>query len=101
MYKFSAINAKLSSGKKMGEISCFDIAYTMFAGENEIPHVSFLLNDKRELMSDNQLVAISKIVEKEDIQFVASILKDKLPFELQNSRYYIAELSENDKLFSL
>lgn len=58
IYKFSAINANLSSGKKMGEISCFDIAYTMFAGENEIPHVSFLLNDKRELMSDNQLVAI-------------------------------------------
>ena len=66
-----------------------------------IPYVSFLLNDKRELMSDNQLVAISRIVETENIQFVASILKDKLPFELQNSRYYIAELSEHDKLFRM
>ena len=43
------------------------------------------MNDKRELMSDNQLVAIAQIVEREDIQFVASILKDKLPTELQDS----------------
>lgn len=101
IYKFSAFNANLSSGKKMGEISCFDIAYTMFAKDNGIPHLSFLLNDKRELMSDNQLVAIAQIVEREDIQFVASILKDKLPTELQDSRYYIAELSKHDKLFRI
>ena len=101
IYKFSAFNANLSSGKKMGEISCFDIAYTMFARDNGIPHLPFLLNDKRELMSDNQLVAIAQIVEREDIQFVASILKDKLPAELQDSRYYIAELSKHDKLFRI
>lgn len=101
IYKFSAFNANLSSGKKMGEISCFDIAYTMFARDNGIPHLPFLLNDKRELMSDNQLVAIAQIVEREDIQFVASILKDKLPTELQDSRYYIAELSKYDKLFRI
>lgn len=101
IYKFSAFNANLSSGKKMGEISCFDIAYTIFARDNGIPHLSFLLNDKRELMSDNQLVAIAQIVEQEDIQFVASILKDKLPVELQDHRYYIAELSKHDKLFRI
>lgn len=101
IYKFSAFNANLSSGKKMGEISCFDIAYTMFARDNGIPHLPFLLNDKRELMSDNQLVAIAQIVEQENIQFVASILKDKLPVELQDSRYYIAELSKHDKLFRI
>jgi len=28
LYKFSAFNTNLSSGKKQGEISCFDIAYT-------------------------------------------------------------------------
>lgn len=101
IYKFSAFNANLSSGKKMGEISCFDIAYTMFARDNGIPHLPFLLNDKRELMSDNQLVAIAQIVEREEIQFVASILKDKLPTELQESRYYIVELSKHNKLFRI
>lgn len=101
IYKFSAFNANLSSGKKMGEISCFDIAYTIFARENNIPHLPFLLNDKRELMSDNQLVAIAEIVEKEHIQFVASILRDKLPVELQDKKYYIAELSDHNKLFKI
>ena len=50
-------------------------------------------------MSDNQLLAIGKVVEEENIQFVASILKDKLPDDLQDKRYYIVELSEHDKLF--
>lgn len=31
----------------MGEISCFDIAYTMFADDMNIPCVHFLLNDKK------------------------------------------------------
>ena len=99
IYKFSAFNASLSSGKKMGEISCFDIAYTMYATKYDIPCLNFLLTDKKELMSDNQLLAIGKVVEEENIQFVASILKDKLPDDLQDKRYYIVELSEHDKLF--
>lgn len=99
LYKFSAFNANLSSGKKMGEISCFDIAYTMYANKFHIPCLNFLLTDKKELMSDNQLLAIAEVVEHENIQFVASILRDKLPEELQDSKYYIVELSEYDKLF--
>lgn len=99
IYRFSAFNANLSSGKKMGEISCFDIAYTMYAKNNGIPCLNFLLTDKKELMSDNQLLSIAKVVENENIQFVASILKDKLPTELQNPKYYIVELSEHNKLF--
>ena len=85
----------------MGEISCFDIAYTMYAKKKDIPCLNFLLTDKKELMSDNQLLAIAEIVDQENIQFVASILKDKLPSELQDSKYYIIELSEHDKLFRI
>ena len=33
IYKFSPIDTNFSSGKKQGEISCFDIAYTKFADE--------------------------------------------------------------------
>ena len=60
LYKFSAFNTNLSSGKKQGEISCFDIAYTMFADEENISCLHFLLNDKKELMHDNQLVKIAE-----------------------------------------
>ena len=71
----------------------------MYAKKYDIPCLNFLLTDKKELMSDNQLLAIGKVVEEENIQFVASILKDKLPDDLQDKRYYIVELSEHDKLF--
>lgn len=100
-YKFSSFNANLSTGKKMGEISCFDIAYTIFARMENIPCLEFLLTDKKELMSDNQLIDIAKIVEEENIQFVASILKDKLPVTLNDKNYFIVELSQSDKLFKI
>lgn len=101
IYKFSAFNTNFSSGKKQGEISCFDIAYTLFADQEGIPCMHFLLNDKRELMHDNQLVRIGELVEKEGIQFVASILKDKLPIELNKEEYFVVKLSQNDKLFRI
>ncbi len=101
LYKFSAFNTNFSSGKKQGEISCFDIAYTFFADEENIPCMHFILNDKKELMHDNQLVKIAELVNKNDIQFVASILRDKLPDELNKDEYFIIELSEDNKLFQI
>ena len=101
LYKFSAFNANLSSGKKQGEISCFDIAYIMFAREEEILSLDFLLNDKKELMYDNQLVKITNYVNTNNIQFVASILKDKLPPELIKEEFFTVKLSQLDKLFRI
>ncbi|MFH4709021.1 DUF2326 domain-containing protein [Vibrio alginolyticus] len=101
LYKFSAFNTNFSSGKKQGEISCFDIAYTLFADEENIPCMHFLLNDKKELMHDNQLVKIAELVNKNNVQFVASILKDKLPDSLNNEDYFVVKLSESDKLFRI
>ena len=101
MYKFTSLNANLSSGKKQGEIICFDIAYTIFADQNNIPCLHFLLNDKKELMHENQLLKISEIIEQNNIQFVASILKDKIPSEWHSKDYFILELSQNDKLFRI
>lgn len=101
LYKFSAFNTNFSSGKKQGEISCFDIAYILFARNEGILSMDFILNDKKELMHDNQLVKIAKLVNEKKIQFVASILKDKLPSELNNPEYFILELSDDDKLFQI
>lgn len=101
LYKFSAFNTNFSSGKKQGEISCFDIAYTLFADQEGIPSLHFLLNDKKELMHDNQLLNIAKLVETKKIQFVASILKDKLPPELNREEYFVVKLSQTDKLFRI
>lgn len=101
LYKFSSFNANMSSGKKQGEISCFDLAYILFADEENIPCLHFLLNDKKELMDDKQLVKISEFVSRNNIQFVASILKDKLPAEINKEENFVVKLSQNDKLFRI
>jgi uncharacterized protein YydD (DUF2326 family) len=101
LYEFTAFNTNFSSGKKQGEISCFDIAYTLFADEENIPCMHFLLNDKKELMHDNQLLKIATLVNAKGIQFVASMLKDKLPEELNKDEYVVLKLSQDDKLFRI
>jgi hypothetical protein len=101
LYEFTAFNTNFSSGKKQGEISCFDIAYTLFADEENIPCMHFLLNDKKELMHGNQLMMIANLVNARGIQFVASILKDKLPEELNKDEYVVLVLSQEDKLFRI
>ena len=103
IYKFRSFNTNFSSGKKQGEITCFDIAYTLFADEEGIPCYHFLLNDKKELMHDNQLTKIARLVERErqHVQFVASILRDKLPPELNQEKYFVVKLSQQDKLFRI
>lgn len=102
LYKFDTFNMNMSSGKKQGEISCFDIAYTLFADENNIPCLHFLLNDKKELLYGSQLVKIQEVVEEHNnIQFIASILKDKLPQELNNESFFVVKLSQKDKLFRI
>lgn len=101
LYKFSAFNTNFSSGKKQGEIFCFDIAYTLFADQEGIPCLHFLLNDKKELMHGNQLLNIADLVQEKGIQFVASILHDKLPPELDEDKYFAVKLSQADKVLRI
>lgn len=104
IYKFSTfspLTPNLSSGKKQGEITSFDIAYTLFADDENISCLHFLLNDKKELMHDNQLVKIAELINKNNIQFVAAILKDKLPAELNKEENFIVKLSPDEKLFKI
>jgi hypothetical protein len=61
--------------------------------------VGCFLNDKKELVHDNQLLKIARMVNDKGINFVASILKDKLPEELNREEYFVVKLSQGDKLF--
>lgn len=57
LYKFSTYipyGPNVASGKKQGEISSFEIAYIFFADDENISGMHFILNDKKELMHDNQ-----------------------------------------------
>ena len=100
-YKFNSFNLNMSSGKKQGEILCFDLAYILFADSEKIPCLHFLLNDKKELMHDNQLLKVAYFVKKNNIQLIISILKDKLPENLVDKSNIVIELSQNKKLFRI
>lgn len=102
-YKFSiADNGNYSDGVKKGEATCFDLAYVSFADAKKIPCLHFILNDKEELLHDNQLTLIAQIVEEQkNVQYVSSILRKKLPEGIDVDRYKVLSLSENDKLFKI
>ena len=55
-YKFAPFATdNFSTGKKQGEITCFDMAYIMFADDEQILCLHFILNDRTELVHDNQI----------------------------------------------
>ena len=101
VYKFNAFNANMSSGKKQGEILCFDLAYLLFAEAERFPYMHFLLNDKKELMHDNQLIKVADFVQSKNIQLIISILKDKLPHSVLDKAHIAVELSQSNKLFRI
>ncbi|MGZ0054185.1 DUF2326 domain-containing protein [Bacillus cereus] len=101
LYVFDSFNANSSSGKKQGEILCFDLAYIFYADDEEIPVLHFILNDKKELMHGNQLTEVVDFIKNKDVQLIFSILKDKLPDELNNEKNIVVRLSQQDKLFRI
>jgi uncharacterized protein YydD (DUF2326 family) len=102
LYKFHITDvANFSSGKKQGEISCFDIAYTVFADQEGIPCLHFILNDKKELVHGNQLNRFAESVKKYNVQFVCSMLYDKLPLVLRKDEHIVVRLSQDSKLFRI
>ena len=52
-------------------------------------------------MFGTQLIQVSEFANKNNIQLVFSILRDKLPTVLDNDNNIIVELSQKDKLFRI
>lgn len=100
-YEFSTFNENLSSGKKQGEILCFDIAIIQFLRDLKLNHLSFILNDKKELMDNNQLLEVANYAKEHKIQLVFSMLADKVPNSLNNEDNVILRLSQKSKLFKI
>ncbi|MGE8004235.1 DUF2326 domain-containing protein [Lysinibacillus sp. NPDC093216] len=101
VYVFYSFNANTSSGKKQGEILCFDLAYIQFADSENIPALHFILNDKKELMHGNQLINLNNFIKDKNIQVIISILSDKVPSELNTDNFIVLKLSQEQKLFKI
>ena len=100
-YCFSTFNDNIGTGKKQGEILSFDLAYIEYAKQNSMPALLFLLNDKKELMHDNQLIAAFEYLKTNKTQLIVSMLRDKLPNQLNKEDNFILKLSPQDKLFRI
>lgn len=99
-FEIAGITTNPGTGEKKGQITAFDLAYIEFAEELDIPHLNFILHDQIENVDGRQIVTIlEKIVPSINCQYIAPILKDKVPEEIDLSRYAVVELSQKDKLF--
>ena len=61
----------------------------------------FILNDKKELVHGNQLNKFTAAVKKNNVQFICSMLYDKLPDELKKDEHVVLKLSQDSKLFRI
>lgn len=101
-FEIVGITANPGTGEKKGQITAFDLAYIEFAEELNIPHLNFILHDQIENVDGRQIVTIlEKLVPGINCQYIAPILKDKVPQEIDLDRYTVVELSQSDKLFKL
>ncbi len=90
------------TGKKKGEMAAFDLSYIQFADKLGIDCLHFVLQDQIENIHDNQITNIlTGVVEKVNCQYVLSVLRDKLPEDIDVSKYEILSLSQDDKLFKI
>lgn len=98
----SSISGNLGTGKKKGQIAAFDLAYIQFADSEGIECLHFILHDQIETVHGNQILnLINEVIGDINCQYIAPILKDKLPNELDFSDYIILMLSQDDKLFKI
>lgn len=98
----SSISGNLGTGKKKGQIAAFDLAYIQFADAVGIECLHFILHDQIETVHGNQILnLINEVIGDINCQYIAPILKDKLPAEIDFTSYTILTLSQEVKLFKI
>lgn len=89
------------TGRKKQQMVAFDMAYILFARDNNIPCPQFMLYDQMESIDDVQLRIIADLVKKHGVQFIVPILADKLPYDLNRKENVVLTLSQRDRLFKI
>ena len=98
----SSLAGNLGTGKKKGQIAAFDLAYIKFADSLGIDCLHFILQDQIENVHDNQISSLfTEIVMGINCQYVLTVLRDKLPSDIDISQYQVLSLSQSSKLFLL
>lgn len=90
-----------STGKKKGQIAAFDFAYIQFADKLDIECLHFIMHDQLETIHDNQLNTIVEVANSVNGQYIVPILRDKIPSNIDISKFEVLSLSQDDKLFKI
>ena len=90
-----------STGKKKGQIAAFDFAYIEFADKLDIECLHFIMHDQLETIHDNQLNTIVEVANSVNGQYIVPILRDKIPSNIDISKFEVLSLSQDDKLFKI
>lgn len=99
-FEMPGVNSNPGTGEKKGHITAFDLAYIEFAEKINISHLNFIMHDQIENVDGRQIVKIlEELVPSINCQYIAPILKDKIPDEIDIMKYSIIELSQDKKLF--
>lgn len=96
------ISSNPGTGKKKGQIASFDLSYVQYADSLDIKCLHFILQDQMETVHSNQISSLfAKVVEESNCQYVMTMLKDKLPTDMDVSPYVVLTLSQSNKLFRI
>ena len=104
VYKFRIdnIEGNLGTGSKKSQMASFDLAYIKFADSLDIPCIHFVLQDQIENVHSNQITSLlTEIVSEINCRYVLTVLRDKLPIDIDIKQFEILSLSQNDKLFKI
>lgn len=104
VYKFSITNIEGNpgTGGKKSQMASFDLAYIKFADEHDIPCLHFVLQDQIENVHSNQISSLfNELVNEVNCQYVLSVLRDKLPNDVEINELEVVSLSRQDRLFRI
>ncbi|MDB4293322.1 DUF2326 domain-containing protein [Maribacter sp.] len=98
----TSLSGNLGTGKKKGQIAAFDLAYIQFADSLDIECLHFIIHDQIETVHGNQILNLmTTIINEINCQYIAPVLRDKLPSDMDTSIYEVLKLSQESKLFNI
>ncbi len=95
------IEGNPSTGKKKGQIAAFDFAYIQFADNLDVNCLHFIMHDQLENIHDNQLNTMIEVANDINGQYIVSILRDKIPENVDVTKFEVLSLSQEHKLFGV
>ncbi|MDR1895915.1 MAG: DUF2326 domain-containing protein [Prevotellaceae bacterium] len=71
----------------------------LFAESLDIHCLHFIMHDQLENIHGNQLNTLFNVANNMNCQYIVPILRDKIPVNVEISKYEILSLSQDNKLF--